>query len=137
MKKKIFLIILCAILLAAAGFGVFRLATHNTANHAHRLSASELQECNTAVTQKAQVSGTIGKQEILILHTLSKTRGMDSNAVFYIYRLPEGADPHNYTGLRINQAEASGDLIYMGTLSCRLVENQLTSAYDMNVTYIR
>lgn len=137
MKKKTILIILAVILLAAAAFGIYRLATHNTANHADRLSAGELQECNTAVTQKAQVSGTIGKQEILILHTLSKTRGMDSNAVFYIYQLPEGADPNDYTGLRASQAESSGDLVYMGTLSCRLVENQLTSAYDMKVTYIR
>ncbi len=137
MKKKTILMILAVVLLAAAGFGIFRLATHNTANHADRLGAGELQACNTAVTQKAQVSGTIGKQEILILHTLSKTRGMDSDAVFYIYRLPEGADPSDYTGLRISQADASGDLVYMGTLSCRLVENDHTSAYDMKVTYIR
>ena len=137
MKKKRILIILIAILILAAGFGIYRLATYNTANHADWMSGSTLTEINRAASGKAITSSVIGTDEILLLHTLTKTSGQDSVAVFYIYQLPEGADGESYMALRADEAKQDENLLYMGSLTCRLVENDQTSVYDMKATYVR
>ena len=137
MKKKILLIILAVIVLAAAIFGIYRLATYRSANHADRISGSTLVSYNRTVSGKAIATGNIHTQEILLLHTLTKTPGQDPVAVFYIYQLPEGANGEDYMKLQADEVPEDAGLIYMGTLSCRLVENNINSVYDMKAVYVR
>ena len=137
MKKKILLIILAVVVLAAAGFGIYRLATFETANHADRMSDSKVMEYNTIITGKAQIAGRIGAREILILHSLQKDMQTDSQLVFYIYQLPEGAKIADYIGLRTSQITEEHGLIHMGSFSCRMVGEDLSSAYSVQVSYIR
>ncbi len=137
MKKKILLIILAVIVLAAASFGIYRLATYRSANHAHRISNGTLVEYNRAVSGKAIATGNIRTQEIVLLHTLTKTPGQDPVAVFCIYQLPEGADGEDYMHLRADEVPEEADLVYMGTFSCRLVESNINTVYDMRATYVR
>lgn len=137
MKKKILLIVLAVVILAAAVFGVYRLATYRTANHADRISDSTLVDYNRAVSGKAIATGNIRSREILLLHTLTKTPGQDPVAEFYIYLLPEGADGEDYMDLRAEEVPENSELVFTGTFSCRLVEDDLAAIYDMKATYIR
>ncbi len=138
-RRKLLPVLIPVLLLAlvAGAFGIYRLATYESANHAQRWSQQELLECNSAVTTKAQTSGRIAQQEVLVLHSLQKSLEKDSTAVFYIYRLPQGADAGNYLGLTTDEIDALGTLTLMGTLSCRMLGEDIDSIYGIKVTYQR
>ena len=138
MKKKALLIIILAIVISAATiFGIYRYALYEISNHADGMNQTKLAEINTVVTVKAQSGGRIGQQEILLLHTLHKDRQTDSEAIFYIYQLPEGAKIADYIDLSAADIGDTSPLVYMGTLTCRLVGEDPNTAYDAKIAYIR
>ncbi len=138
-RRKLLLVLipLLAIALIAAAIGIYRLATYESANHASLMSKADLRACNSTATNKAQINSRIAQQEILILYSLEKDYQTDSDAVFYIYRLPEGGSAADYYGLTTAEIDALGSLTLMGTLSCRMVGNDVSTAYNVKVTYQR
>ena len=138
MKKTTHLFIALAIILAAAIIlGISLYARYDFVNHATGLSRTKIAEINTIVTFKAQSAGNIDTQEVLLLNTLSKDRQEDSEAVFYIYHLPEGANLADYIDLRPEDLDKNAGLEYLGTLICRLVDDDPSTVYNLAVTYIK
>lgn len=137
MKQKRLFILFIAITVLAVALGVYHFATYKTVNHAPRLEKSELQKYNTAMTARAFTSGQISKDMVLVLHSLQKDSQTDSQAEFYIYQLPEGADPEDYLSLHAGQIREEDGLVHMGILTCRIPADQPLSAYDFHLSFIR
>ena len=137
MKQKRLFILFIAITVLAVALGVYHFATYKTVNHAPRLEKSELQKYNTAMPARAITSGQISKDLVLVLHSLQKDSQTDSQAEFYIYQLPEGADPEDYLSLHAGQIREEDGLVHMGILTCRLPEDNILSAYDFHLSFIR
>ena len=137
MKQKRLFSRFIAITVLAVALGVYHFATYKTVNHAPRLEKSELQKYNTAMTARAFTSGQISKDMVLVLHSLQKDSQTDSQAEFYIYQLPEGADPEDYLSLHAGQIREEDGLVHMGILTCRLPEDNILSAYDFHLSFIR
>ena len=137
MKQKRLFILFIAITVLAVALGVYHFATYKTVNHAPRLEKSELQKYNTAMTARAFTSGQISKDMVLVLHSLQKDSQTDSQAEFYIYQLPEGADPEDYLSLHAGHIREEDGLVHMGILTCRLPEDNILSAYDFHLSFIR
>lgn len=137
MKQKRLFILFIAITVLSVALGVYHFATYKTVNHAPRLEKSELQKYNTTMTARAFTSGQISKDMVLVLHSLQKDSQTDSQAEFYIYQLPEGADPEDYLSLHAGQIREEDGLVHMGILTCRLPEDSVLSAYDFHLSFIR
>lgn len=138
MKKKTHILILLAVILAAAIiWGILLYASYDFVNHADRLSSTKVAEINTLTTFKAQTNSAISTQDVLLLHTLHKDRQEDSEAVFHIYRLPEGANFADYIDLRAEDLDKTAGLEYMGTLTCRLQGEDASTVYNLTVAYIK
>lgn len=137
MKQKRILILFIAITVLAVALGVYHLATYKTVNRAPRLEESQLQAYNSAMTARAFTSDWISRDMVLVLHSLQKDGKTDSQAEFYIYQLPEGADPNAYLGLHTGQLREEDGLVHMGTLTCRLPDDNVLSAYDFHLSFIR
>lgn len=135
--KRLIMLLAAVIILAGAALGIYRLATYETANHADRLSAKAVEEYNRTVSGKAIAADAIRSREILLLDTVTKTHGQDSVAVFRIYQLPEGADGADYMHLRAEDAGQHPELTEMGTLTCRLVGNDISTVYNLKSSYSR
>lgn len=137
MKKKLILIVLAAIVLAGAIFGIYRLATYESANHADRISKATLENYNLTISTKAIAANTIRSREIVLLESISRTQGQDAVVVFRIYQLPEGATAKDFFHLQVGQIPADSGLEELGILTCRVVGNDPSTAYDLTSSYIR
>lgn len=135
--RRILIFLIVVVTLTALAFGTYYMATYETANHANRISTSDLLAYNTTITARAYTADWISQDMVLVLHSLHKYRKTDSQAVFYIYQLPEGADPDDYLSLRASQIREEDGLVHMGTLSCRLPADNILSAYDFQLSFIR
>lgn len=137
MKKKYIVIILAALLLASAAFGIYRLATYESANHAHRLSKATVENYNLTVSTKASSAGQIRSREVVLVDTVTRTHGQDAVVVFRIYQMPDGTTAKNFAQLRADQVSADSGLTEMGTLTCRMVENDPSTVYNLKSSYTR
>ena len=137
MKKKYIVIILAALLLAATAFGIYRLATYESANHAHRLSKATVENYNLTVSTKASSAGQIRSREVVLVDTVTRTRGQDAVVVFRIYQMPDGTTAKNFAHLRADQVPADSGLTERGTLTCRMVENDPSTVYSLQSSYTR
>lgn len=135
--KRLYFVLIVAVVVLAVALGVYHLATYKTVNHAPRLKESKLLAYNTAMTARAFTAEWISGDMVLVLHSLQKDGKTDSQAEFYIYQLPEGADPEDYLCLHTGQLREEDGLVHMGTLACRLPEENILSAYDFRLSFIR
>ena len=137
MKKKHILVFLIAVTVLAVGLGVFFYARYETVNHARHMSKSELMSYNSTMTARGYTGGWITQDMVLVLHDLHKDRQDDAEAEFYIYQLPQGADPDDFLSLHAGQIQEDDGLVLMGTVSCRIPGDNLLSAYECQVHFIR
>ena len=137
MKQKRILILFIAVTVLAVVLGVSYFAAYETLNHANLMDRRSLLAYNSTLTARAHTASWIGQDMVLVLHSLNKDLETDAQAVFYIYQLPEGADSEDYLSLRTSQIPADDGLVHMGSLSCRLPADEILSAYDIQVSFIR
>lgn len=135
-KKKV-LITLAVVLALVLGFGVYRLVTYNSSEHSNWMDKDEKTEYNTALTQHAWRTAKISRNEILLLKSVNKNLGGDSQLEFYVYQLPDGAKSTDYLHLDANQVSSDSGLIHIGTATCRLAGGKISSIYSLEVKYIR
>lgn len=136
-RKKKILIPLLVILLIGVGFGIYRLATYNSTNQAGWMSKDEKNEYNSTITQRAWKTGRISQDEILILKTVNKNLGGDTQIDFYVYKLPQGAKATDYFSLEVSQISEDMGLTHVGLASCRLAGGNLKSITNLEIKYIR
>lgn len=137
MKQKRILILLIIAIVLAVALAVFFYARYETVNHAKQMSSSDLLVYNSTMTARAHTSGWITQDMILVLHTLHKDRQADSEAEFYIYQLPDGADSEAFMNLHAEKIQDADGLVLMGTVSCRIPADSILSAYNFQTTFIR
>ena len=137
MKKKHILVLLIAVTVLAVGLGVFFYARYETVNHARHMSKSELMSYNSTMTARGHTTGWITQDMVLVLNDLHKDRQTDAEAEFYIYQLPQGANPDDFLRLYAGKIQEGDGVVLMGMVTCRVPGDQLLSAYDCQVNFIR
>ncbi len=136
-RKRCILIAVLVIVVLAIGFGVYRLATYNSTNQSGWMNKDEKTEYNSAITQQAWLTSRIARDEILIINTVNKTLGGDTEVELYVYKLPQGAKATDYYHLSVRQIPADSGLEHVGTATCKLAGGKLESVYNLLVTYMR
>ena len=101
------------------------------------ITGSSVTDYNTAATKRAQASGLIGQNDILILKSITKNPGGDSKAEFYIYRLPDGASAEDYLHLRVSKVDAGSGLDHLGSASCTFIGDDPTAIRNLNAVFLR
>lgn len=125
-QKKRLLLCLCTLpVIIAIWLGVV-LFTGNSAT-----------DYNTAATERAQASKMISKQDILILKSITKDPGGDSQAEFYIYRLPDGAKAEDYLHLQVSKISADSPLEHMGSASCTFIGDDPSAIRNFNTVFLK
>ena len=128
MKKKTFLILVAIVLAITAlimGIWLYRRSTPR----------ADVSEYNIYATTNAFVSGLVGKQDILILHSISRNSSGNSVAEFYIYRLPESANALDYMDKTTDQIGNS--LEQVGTASCTFIDDNPAAVHDLKALYTK
>ena len=137
MKQKRLLILFVAVAVLAVGLGVFFYGRYEVINHAKHMSKSELLAYNSAMTARGHTAGWITQDMVLVLNDLHKDRQTDAEAEFYIYQLSQGADPDDFLRLYAGKIQEGDGVVLMGMVTCRIPGDQLLSAYDCQVNFIR
>lgn len=124
MKKKI-LIAVVLVLVAAIGIGLFFFTGKK----------DNAEQINLAANQRGWMGGTLGKDDILILKSISHDPGGDSKAEFYVYRIKTGDSAANYMHMTADQV---GDqLEHVGNAGCTFIGGDLKSIYGLQILYIK
>lgn len=128
MKKKTFIILTVAVLLVTAvimGIWLYR----------RMVPTADVSQYNTYATARAYGSALIGQNDILILHSITRSSNGDSVAEFYIYRLPDGASAEDYMG---KDTAAIGDTLeLMGSASCTFIGDNPAAVQNLKTLYTR
>jgi hypothetical protein len=126
MKKK--LIILAIVLLVAAiGIAIF-VANRNKVS---------VMDYNLSATQRGWMGASLGKNDILILKSITHNPGGDSKAEFYVYRLQDGDSAANYMKLEVSQIGKDAPLEHIGSATCTFIGNDPAAVYDLKILYTR
>lgn len=134
-KTKYIFAIILAVFLVAAAIGVYYLATYESTNHAGSLSSEDLVTYNTVMTFRARSSGWVDQNAVVLLHSVQKRFEDDPQVVFYVYQLPKDKNPADYLTLRTDQLPQEDQLVHIGTISCRITDAGITSAYDLQASF--
>lgn len=100
-------------------------------------SGSSATDYNTSATNRAQASGMVSTNDILILKSITKDPGGDSKAEFYIYRLPEGANAEDYLHLQVSKIGADFPLEHMGSASCTFIGDDPSAIYNLTTVFLK
>ena len=125
MHKKLRILLITLPIVIAVWLGVVLFTGNSAADY------------NTAATNRAQASGVISKNDILILKSITKDPGGDSQAEFYIYRLPEGTKAEDYLHLQVSKISADSPLEHMGSASCTFIGDDPTAIRNLNAVFLR
>jgi hypothetical protein len=134
-KQLTILAIVLVVALLAVGIGIYFLVSYEYGNHAEDLSDETLLTYTATMTVKAHTSGWIGTSSVLTLHSIQKNLEEDDSLVFYVYQLPQGKHFTDYLGRLSSQMPQEEGFVHIGTLTCRLSTEDITSAYDINVSF--
>ena len=128
MSKKTFLILVAIVLAITAlimGIWLYRRSTPR----------ADVSEYNIYATTNAFVSGLVSKQDILILHSISRNSSGNSVAEFYIYRLPESANALDYMDKTTDQIGNSLEQVGIG--SCTFIDDNPAAVHDLKALYTK
>ena len=125
-KKMIILTVLVLVVTAIImGIWLYRRSTPR----------ADVSEYNTYATTNAFVSGLVSKQDILIMHSISRNSSGNSVAEFSIYRLPESANALDYMDKTTDQIGNS--LEQVGTASCTFIDDNPAAVHDLKALYTK
>ena len=126
MKKKI-LITLAIVLVAAIGIGLIFLFANK----------DNVEDINYSATQRGWMGGTLGRNDILILKSITHEAGGDSKAEFQVYRVAEGDSAANYMHLKASEIGDNSKLEHVGNATCTFIGGDLKSIYDLKILYLK
>ena len=129
MKKKLWILPLCLLLLVAIGIGIYL--------GSGRISTTNIKEYNTAATQRAWRQSIIGNNDILILKSVTRDPGGDTNVEFNVYRLPAGAMASHYLDKQVSDLPADTPLELMGSASCTFIGDDITAIYNLTAVFLK
>ena len=127
--KKILIPILCLLLVAAIGIGIYWNST--------RVSTTKIKEYNTYATQRAWMSSAIGSNDILILKSVTRSAGGDTKVEYNVYRLPDGGLATTYLDKQVSDLPADTPLELIGSASCTFIGDDLTAIYNLKAVFVK
>jgi len=134
-KNKLLLIVLVVIaVLAAAGAAAW--IGYNNMDHSAILGDENVARYNSAITASARAYNSIRPDEFVLIDTVSKELGGNTNITFRVYKLPEGATFTDYQHLRVQDVPANFVPEYVGNGTARLMEGSLERII-VSVTYYK
>lgn len=125
--KKTLIIVAAVLLVVAIGIAVFALTRKQPS----------VQDYNVNATQRGWLSSTLSKNDILILKSITRNPGGDSQAEFYVYRLPTGEVSINYLHLQVSEIGKDSKLEHIGTATCTFIGDDPASIYNLKILYLR
>ena len=129
-------IVAAVVILASVVFGIYA-HRYNHKNHAETLTDSELQNYNHLLTAFGQRNNLIGSQDVLIVETITKTVGGDTEITFVIYQYNQESDL--YPALKMNAAQiaANENYEYMGTGTVSMPQDNIANMTNMKTIYVK
>ena len=139
MSKKTILIIAIAVavvLLAGAVLGIYAYIYKNQ-NHADKLDEQGLYQYNHLLTAFGRTNSLIANDEVLVLDTVNKNLGGDTEATFYIYKYKNESDL--MAALKMTPDEIAGNdaYEYMGSGTVTLLDDKFAGMVNMKTMYIK
>lgn len=138
-KKKIIMIISIVLLVAAlAGIGVGIYAKHyHSLNHAEDLTGDELFEYNYVLTVFGRNKQVISSNDVLIVDTVTKNLGGDTEITFFIYRYTSESDLDAALRMSAEQIAADSRFEYMGTGTVSMIRDEIAGMSNMKTVYVK
>lgn len=139
MKKKILLIIaivLAVLVVAGVVLGIYAHVYKNQ-NHADKLDDKSLYEYNHILTAFGRSNNLISGNEVLVLDTVNKNLGGDTEASFYIYRYENESDLVEALKMTPEQIAANDAYEYMGTGTVTLLDDKFAGMVNMKTMYVK
>ena len=80
---------------------------------------------NLSATQRGWMGASLGKNDILILKSITHNPGGDSKAEFQVYRIAEGESAASYMHLKASEIGENSKLEHIGNASCTFIGGDL------------
>ena len=134
-KPKLLVILLCCVaaLLVVAVVGIH---IYNNADHGKTMNDATVTDYNVAITEAARSYGSIGEQEFILIDTVSKELGKNTDITFRVYQLPDGGDWTAYQNYKVSDVPSDFAPDYVGHGTARLLEGSLEKIV-VNVMYVK
>lgn len=139
MKKRkitVLLIVLAAALLIGIGVGIYA-AFYNNHDHMADMTDKELYEFNYVLTAFGRNAELTADNEVLILETMTKNLGGDTEVTFKIYHYERESDLSAALDMTNQQISENSSYTYMGHGTVTLVDDSFAGMSNMKVMYVR
>lgn len=140
MKKKtiIVLSIIVAAVLVLAGIGIGIYAhIYGQQDHADAMSVEDRYQYNYALTAFGRNSGRTSNSEVLIVDSITKKLGGDTEVIFYIYRFEKESDLSAALYMTAEEIAENSSYEYMGFGSVTLVDDSFAGMTNMRTVYVK
>lgn len=131
-------ICIVAALIAIAGIG-YGLYAHNYNNrdHAQDVEEDELFQLNYTLTVFGRNKSMIGTNDVLILDTMTKEMGGDTQITFVIYRYTNESDLNRALHMTAEEIAADPSFEYMGNGTVTMLGDEIAGMSNMKTTFIK
>ena len=132
---KLILILLAIVAVAIVG-SIVGVQIYNHADHGKVMGDSTVSDYNTAITKAARAYNYITQQEFILIDTVSKELGKNTDVTFRVYQIPEGSDWTAWQGWKVSDGPANFPAEYVGNGTARLLYDSLDKIV-INVAYFK
>ena len=137
MKKRSIIILSIMVAVALiAGLAIYARLYHEP-NYADKLGDDELYQHNYLLTVFGRNNSLTGSKEVLVVDTITKTLGGDTEVTFRIYAYEKESDLMPALHMTVEQIEASSSYEYMGHGTVTLVDDQFAGMVNMKPVYVK
>lgn len=138
MKKKALIITVAAAVLVAAiaGICIYAWQYHNR-DHASDLNSDELYQYNYLLTVFGRNNNLTSNSEVLVVDTVTKTLGGDTEVVFRIFRYEKESDLAPALKMTVEQVGENSAYEYMGYGTVTMLDDNFAGMVNMKVIYVK
>lgn len=139
MKKRKYtvpIIMLAALLVIGIGIGIYAVY-YNQYDHMGAMTEKELYEYNYVLTAFGRSASITASNEVLILDTMTKKLGGDTEVTFKIYRYEKESDLADALYMTNQEIGEASGYTYMGHGTVTLGDDSYAGMRDMEVFYLR
>lgn len=136
-KRTIWIIVAAAVLVAAiAGVSIYAWQYHNQ-DHADGLSSDDLYEYNYLLTVFGRNNKLTNNSEVLVVDTVTKTLGGDTEVTFRIFHYEKESDLAAALKMTVEQVGENSAYEYMGYGTVTLLDDNFAGMVNMKVVYVK
>ncbi len=138
MKKKIIIIlsVILVVALVATGVGIYAYI-YGQQDHADAMDSDDRYEYNYILTLFGRNNSLSGDDEVLVLESVDKTLGGDTEATFKIYRYEKESDLSAALKMTVEEIAENGAYEYVGYGTVTLVDDSFAGMSNMKTIYVK